>query len=329
MTRRREILVGMVIVAGVFVAVFGTLWLQDASLGRGTVEVEALVAEVGALMNGNSVKLRGVSIGRVSSIVVEPGGEAVRVTMRIREDVQLPSDPGVILAPESLFGDWQAEIVSRRTYPHFRYFDSDEPGVMGGHALPDISRLTAAADQISATLAVLTSRVEQTFTEETARNISLAIDNIQEVSERLRDLVEVQAGAFSELATEVESAAVELGGAARTANVAFQRVEEILGAPGTDEMLADAQAAVGNIRVLLEELRTTAQGAQGMVQNADSTFARLDRLMAQIEAGEGVLGYLMKDESVALRAQDALVELHALLADLKENPQRYVRISIF
>jgi phospholipid/cholesterol/gamma-HCH transport system substrate-binding protein len=329
MTRRREVLVGIVIVAGVFVAVFGTLWLQDAGLGRGTVEVEALVAEVGALMNGNSVKLRGVNIGRVSRIAVEPGGEAVRVTMRIQDNVQLPPDPVVILAPESLFGDWQAEILSRGAYPHFRYYESGDPEVMGGHALPDISRLTAAADQISATLAILTSRVEQTFTEETARNISLAIDNIQEVSERLRELVEVQAGAFSNLAAEVESAAVELGGAASTANVAFQRVEEILGAPGTDEMLADAQAAVGNIRALLEELRTTAQGAQGMVQNADSTFARLDRLMAQIEAGEGAFGHLMKDESLAVRAQDALLELQALLADLKENPQRYVRISIF
>jgi hypothetical protein len=35
MTRRREIMVGLVIVAGVAAAVLGTLWLKDASLGRG------------------------------------------------------------------------------------------------------------------------------------------------------------------------------------------------------------------------------------------------------------------------------------------------------
>lgn len=329
MTRQREILVGMVIVAGVVVAILGTLWLQDASLGRGTREVEALFAEVGTLMNGNSVKLRGVSIGRVQRIAVEPGGEAVRVTMMIRETVTLPADPAVILAPESLFGDWQAEIVPRGAYPQFRFYEPQEPGVMGGHALPDMSRLTAAADQISATLAVLTERVEQTFTEETAQNISLAIDNIQEVSERLRELVEVQAGAFSNLAGEVESAAVELGGAARTANVAFERVEELLGAPGTDTLLVDAQETVSNLRALTEDLSVTARDARGLVLHADSAFARLDRLASRIEAGEGALGHLMADQTLAIRAQDALHQLNALLEDLQKNPQRYVRISIF
>lgn len=200
---------------------------------------------------------------------------------------------------------------------------------MGGHALPDISRLTAAADQISATLAVLTERVEQAFTEETAQNINLAIDNIQEVSERLRELVEAQAGAFTNLAGEVESAAVELGGAARTANVAFQRVDEILGDPATDTLLADAQATVANLRELTRDLSVMTQGAQGLVLHADSTFARLDRLAAQIEAGEGVFGRLMADETLAVRAHDALRELQALLEDFKENPHRYVRISIF
>jgi phospholipid/cholesterol/gamma-HCH transport system substrate-binding protein len=329
MTRRREILVGVVIVTGVVVAVLGTLWLQDASLGRGTREVDALFAEVGTLMNGNAVKLRGVSIGRVHRIAVEPEGEAVRVTMRIREDLSLPADAAVILAPESMFGDWQAEIVSRNAYPQFQFYEPGEPGVMGGHALPDMSRLTAAADQISATLTVLTERIEQAFTEETAENINLAIDNIQEVSERLRELVEAQAGAFSNLAGEVESAAVELGGAARTANVAFQRVDEILGAHATDSILADAQATVSNLRVLTHDLSVTAQGAQGLVAHVDSTFARLDRLTTHLESGEGTLGRLMLDETLAIRAEDAIQQLQALLEDLKENPQRYVRISIF
>ena len=42
MTRRREIMVGLVIVMGVLAAVLGTLWLQDASFGRRTVVVEFL-----------------------------------------------------------------------------------------------------------------------------------------------------------------------------------------------------------------------------------------------------------------------------------------------
>jgi phospholipid/cholesterol/gamma-HCH transport system substrate-binding protein len=329
MTRRREILVGLVITAGVVVAVFGTLWLQDAAFGRGTRPVEALFPEVGQLMVGNSVKLRGVSIGRVEAISVEPDGTLVRIVMRIREEVVLPTDPAVLLAPESMFGDWQAEVVSRAAYPQFEFRDNLDDGTLGGYALPDFSRLTAAADQISRNLGVLSDRVEQAFTEETARNIAEAINNIQDVSERLRELVEVQAGAFSNLAAEVETAAVELGDAAHAGNVAFQKVNEILGTPTTDSILLDARATASNLKTLTGELTNTARGAESLILSADSTFSRLDRITAQIEAGEGVLGRLMSDTVLVYRAQDVLIQLSVLLEDLRANPQRYVRISIF
>jgi phospholipid/cholesterol/gamma-HCH transport system substrate-binding protein len=329
MTRRREILVGLVITLGIVVAVFGTLWLQDAAFGRGTRPVEALFPEVGQLMVGNSVKLRGVNIGRVEGISVEPDGTAVRIVMRIREEVVLPVDPAVLLAPESMFGDWQAEVVSRAAYPQFEFLENSEDGTMGGYALPDFSRLTAAADQISQNLGVLSDRVEQAFTEETARNITEAIKNIQDVSERLRELVEVQAGAFSNLATEVETAAVELGDAAHAGNLAFQRVNEILGAPTTDSILLDARVTASNLKTLTGDLTNTARGAESLIQSADSTFSRLDRITAQIEAGDGVLGRLMNDTVLVYRAQDVLIQLSVLLEDLRANPQRYVRISIF
>ena len=329
MTRGREVMVGVVIILGVAVSILGTLWLQDATLGRGTRQVEALFLEVGQLMDGNAVKYRGVTIGKVNGISVEPGGQAVRVIMSIQEGVSLPENPAALLAPESMFGDWQAEIVPRESYPQFDFLETESDSLLGGYALPDISRLTAAADQISQSLAVLTERVEEAFTEETAQNIALAIDNIQDVSEQLRELVEVQAGAFGNLATEVSSAAVELREASHAGHLVFMRTEEILSAPSTDSLLSDARSTAANLRVLTEELSTTNLGAQSLLTRADSTFARLDRLSAQVEDGEGALGRLMNDTVLVYRAQDVLIQLSVLLEDLRANPQRYVRISIF
>ena len=73
----------------------------------------------------------------------------------------------VLLAPESMFGDWQAEIVSRSAFPRYAFYEVGESGVLAGYALPDLSRLTAAADEIAENLTVLTDRVELAFTEET------------------------------------------------------------------------------------------------------------------------------------------------------------------
>src|SRR5688572_15270124 len=121
----RELVVGSVIIAAVLVLAVGTLWLKGTDFGREPTHIEVLVREVGQLAEGNSVKLRGVPIGTVSSVGVEPGGTLVRVGMDIDADFEIedPRGAGVIIAPESLFGDWQAEIVDRQRFPQFEYYE--------------------------------------------------------------------------------------------------------------------------------------------------------------------------------------------------------------
>ena len=102
-----------------------------------------------------------------------------------------------------------------------------------------------------------------------------------------------------------------------------------MGAPSTDSIMQDVRATLTNLKDLSGELSSATQGAQGMIVRVDSTFARLDRMTAQVEAGEGTLGLLMNDSALVLQTQDVLGALSALLADLQKNPQRYVRLSIF
>jgi hypothetical protein len=167
--------VGTVILAGIMVVFFGMLWLKGGGFGREQIILEARVREAGQLLVGNTVKLRGVPIGRVEEIVFEPGGDGIIVRMRVDRDAPLPQDPVVILAPESLMGDWQAVIYPRSQFPRYSYAESPDPSVLPGYTLPDMSQLTAVADEIAGNLATLTDRVELAFTEETAINIRLAI----------------------------------------------------------------------------------------------------------------------------------------------------------
>ena len=65
------------------------------------------------------------------------------------------------------------------------------------------------------------------------------------------------------------------------------------------------------------------------LMRADSAFTRIDRIAARMEGGEGALGRLLVDSTLAVRAEDVLAQLDLLLRDLQENPRRYVRLSIF
>lgn len=329
MNRGKDILVGVVLVAAIVVAVLGTLWMQEYGFGRNEVTLEARVLDAGQLMEGNAVKLRGVSIGQIRSIRVTPDGQAVRVSMRIEDGITLPEDPVVILSPESMFGDWQAQITSRERFPRYEYTRPTEQGVLPGHTLPDISQLTATADEIAGNLRTLTERVEMAFTEETARDIAQTVDNIQQISQRLGDLVGQQAATFEDLAGRMSQSADELGSAARSVRQTFDRVDTLLTSGGVDSIMADVEVAADNIRVLSGDLSESTRGLGTTLARADTTFTRLNEITGRISDGEGTLGRLVQDTMFLSRAEATLEDLELLLEDFRQNPNRYVRLSIF
>ena len=117
MRRRKELLVGSVVLLGLGVAVFGTFWLQGRRFGSTETEAHVLMRDVGQLSVGSAVTFRGVAIGRVGDITVEDGGAAVRIQLLLEGEWILDDDAVAVIAPESMFGDWQAEIVTRSRFP--------------------------------------------------------------------------------------------------------------------------------------------------------------------------------------------------------------------
>lgn len=333
MSRGRELLVGAVIIVAVVVGVGGTLWLQGRTFGP-LISMDVYTESVGQLGEGNAVQYRGVRIGYVQRIDVLPDGSGVRVTLVLDDELTLPGDPAVILAPESMFGAWQAEIVSESVYPRMPFFDvsrrppSDVP-VLGGYALPELSRLSRSAEQISVNLENLTQRLELAFNEETADNLTSVIDNIEAMTQELRTFVAQQSEVASSITENADSALAEVELAAGAARRTFDELEGIVAGARIDSILSNVRVASAGIRDVATSLADSTTGLGVTVQRVDSAFARLDRITARIEAGDGSLGRLLSDTTLAVRAEDLLEQLDLLIEDLRDNPRRYIRLSIF
>jgi len=334
-TRGREVLVGATIILAVAVGVVGTLWLKGTNWGRTIVPVDVLLTDVAQLSPGSAVKFRGVQVGRVAGIRVELDGQAVRVRLELGTELALPPDAGVLLAPESFFGDWQAEIVPRSRYPGFEFLavpsgaERDGVRVLGGYTLPEMSRLTASAEQISSNLAALTDRFEIAFNDSTAMNLARAIENFGAVSEDLRALVDQQSEIATSITVSVDSAVAEIEAASRVARRSFERIDELLADAQVDSIVGDVAATTRDVSKIAGDLAQSSDDLAAALARADSAFARLDRLTAQVEGGQGALGRMVTDSTLAVRAESALLELSTLLKDLRENPKRYVRLTIF
>ncbi len=329
MKGRNEVAVGATVILALALIVFGTIWLQGRGFGREEMILQARFREVGQLLNGNPVKVRGVPIGRVQSIDLAPDGGGVIVSMRVRGNVQLPEDPVVILSPESMFGDWQAEISPRRIAPDYDYAEAPDPAVLPGASLPDISRLTAVADRIAQNMAILSDRFEVAFTQETAENVRRAINNIQAISQQLTDLVTKQQQAIDEVSANLQETTDALGQAVETVNRTFAEIEQAIGGERLANIVGNAERASTQIDSLTRELLTTSRSLRTVSSTADSTLRAMGSVTRSIERGEGTLGLMLRDTALYWRLVESNAEIQALLKDIRQNPRKYFTIRVF
>jgi phospholipid/cholesterol/gamma-HCH transport system substrate-binding protein len=328
-SRRNDVIVGAVIVGGILLILIGTVWLKGARLGQEDREIQARFTEVGQLLSGNTVKLRGVNIGQVETIDLEEGARAVIVTMRIDAGIDLPEDPVVLLSPESFFGDWQAEIFPRRSYPLYNYAEAPDPEVLPGYSLPDISRLTAVADRIAQNMAILSDRVETAFTEETALNVREAIENINQVSEELTGLVSGQQRAIQEVADNLQETTQALGQAAATVNRAFAQIESAIGDDRLISIVGSVERTTARTDTLARELLAMSRDLKIAAASADTTFAAVNDIALRIQRGEGTIGRLLADTMLYYGLRESSIELQALMRDIRENPSKYITIRVW
>ncbi|WP_179353694.1 MlaD family protein [Winogradskyella vidalii] len=78
------------------------------------------------------------------------------------------------------------------------------------------------------------------------------------------------------------------------------------------------------LAILIENLNEANLG--NTVKNLDETILKLNQLASGLEAGEGSMGKLLKDDALYDNLENASKELQLLLLDIKLHPARYRRI---
>ena len=94
-------------------------------------------------------------------------------------------------------------------------------------------------------------------------------------------------------------------------------------------IMANAEASAENVRALTEDMNASLEEIRSAAATADSAFGRFNALMASAEDGDGSLGRLLGDPALADNAAEAIEQMRALLADIQENPKKYLSLSIF
>ncbi len=316
-----QLKVGLVIV----LAVLGILVaIMNLNEGMGVFTLRSLFSahldDSQGLKVGAPVRMSGVDVGNVKRIEIDPDKGKVEVLFTVKNEIRalLHTDAAVVVRPMGLLGDKYLEILPG----NLRLPPLPDGAVLSGRGETDI---TGVADSATATLMIVNQTLKDIqgilagFKEGKGTAGKLVTD--PELYDRTTQLIR-KAEAVSEQTSHLLSK--------------IERGEGTLGKLMTDRAFYDrATAAVGEMQKL-GALLNHPDGSLGKLARDPSLYQRLEgvtakgeALIGKIEHGEGTLGKLVNQDQLYERTDKVLTEMEALLADVKKNPTKYFKFSVF
>lgn len=327
-SRRDEVVTGLFVLLGTAVILAGALWLSESRWRADYRTIEARFPTVGQLQTGSTVTFRGVQVGRVQEIRV--AGDGVEVVMRVETDVELPDGIVAVARPVSMFGEWSAALEPARLHPApAEGAPRPGEGEIRGVTASDFAQLSDYAGEIANNLETITDRIEVAFNEETAKDLARSVQNFERASSELVTLLGQQRESMGQFSRDLAESGRTLRDVAANLDSTVARLEAATEEDELQDILENTRRATASLDTLAGSLNVTAGEVRRTVARADSAVRRAEALLSGIEEGRGSLGRLAQDPVLYENLSVTLAELRALLDDLKRNPAKYFKFSIF
>lgn len=315
MRYKKEIITGIVFIAALALFIWGFNFLKGFNLFKEQRVFYAVYDRVSGLSKSNPVSVNGLKVGQVSDIYFEPDFSGnIIVELTIETQIPIPRNSVALIYSSDLMGS--KAINLQLGLDSLFVNDGDTLQTKVEASLKEavnqqIQPLKLKAEELILSMDSVVTVIKEIFNEKARDNLTHSLASIQQTFENL------------------ENASYNL-----------------------DTLVAAQKTRLSNIMINLESITTTISENEDNIDNilanfsslSDSlaqakipqTFANINRvaddvavIIDKINNGEGSIGMLVNDENLYKDLQKTAEQLHLLMEDIRVNPKRYVRFSLF
>ena len=292
--------------------------------------------DAAGLKEGAVVRLSGKEVGTVTA--VEFSGAELDVAIEVRKEVRnlITSDSVASIGSLSLLGESMVEIRAAPTGTPLTDWQYVKSGT--GSGLSDLQGKVSTSlenvDRLITDLRAGRGTMGKLLTDDAVYNeLQQFVESAAAVTRELNQgrgtlgaLVKDPA-AYQSLKTSLENL--------QTMTARINKGEGSLGRLLNDESVAKSLA---NTTANLDQITTKLKGGEGtagrlltdreLYDRLNSTAGRVDQIVANLNAGQGTAGQLLRDRELYENMNRAVGELRALLADIRKDPKKYLRVSV-
>jgi len=294
---RQEIHVGLMVIAALVLLIAGLLYLQEIRVRRESQQILVHLNSVGGLSAGDPVHVRGIPLGKVGRIELQDKG--VLVVCEIDRRVAIREDASFHVSSVGLVGD---RILSLDPGTGEKISSTQDRIFQGSYdySMPELAGQMAGLGQ---RFDEFLDRLETTMDSLDADGgLASTLHQTTRAVQGLADFLEENR---SQLNTTVANVASLTG-----------QIDTFLSAHG--DSLGRA----------IDRFPATLDRTDSLLVQLDAVAANTQRLLDAINEQEGTVGTLIHDREMAEEMKDSIRQMHALVEDIRRNPQRYLNLTV-
>ncbi len=315
MKRSKPFIIGFTFILAIVIFIWGFNYLKGRDLFKKQEFLYARYHTVNGLVAAKPVYVNGLQVGQVSRLYFAPdmSGDII-VELVIQSKFPIPKNSIAHIFSADLMGSKSITLILG---------DSKEAVVSGDTLLTSVegslmesvnkqvAPLKAKAEELMGSVDTLLSAFNAVMNDETVKNLSTSIEDIQSTfknlastTSRLDDLATSEGNRLKSILSNVDSLSLTLS----------ENREGLSNIINNFESISDSLSKVNIASV---------------VYKADSAINNLNQILAKINEGTGTAGKLINSDSLYRELNKSAGELNKLLKDIRENPKRYVKFSLF
>lgn len=297
---KKELKVGILVIAAIFLLVFGYNFLKGNNLFNSSRTFYAVYNNVEGLSPSAPVTINGYQVGTVTNIDFMTSGELL-VTMNLNNKFSFPKQSIAKIYGGGLIGGKSMQIDLSDDFKELaKSGDTLQSDVEEGLIELVNEKLTPLKDNISNAVVEIDSLVK-TF------NFILDSDARNDLRESIKNLNGTLASLNS------SSSEIDL--------ILKTNKDQINSSIDKFSQTADHMSKLTDTLSQIEFNR--------IFESAEETLLNLNEISSKLNNGDGSLSKLLNDDQLYQNVENATKEMEELMRDLKLNPKRYVHFSVF
>lgn len=311
----KKLFIGFTFIVAVFIFVWGYNFLKGKDIFDKQTIVYADYHEVSGLAVANPVMINGFKVGQVSDIYFNPNmtGDII-VVLTLQNKFPIPNNTIARIYSADLMG---SKAIDLRLGDGVEMINSGDTLASSIEAsLMDevnaqVQPIKIKAENLLGSIDSLVIAFQTVLNEDAIVNLSESFNsmrrtfsNLENTTTNIDSLVIAERSNISAILQNVDSLTLTLS----------QNRDKI-------------SSILTNFEVVSDSLSKIDIG--GTLTRANNAIDELNIILAQINEGQGTVGMLMHNDTLYMELNRSAEELNLLLKDIRENPKRYVKFSLF